>query len=212
MLWVAYSVKLTYFYFHAKTGDFFFLKIVYQVIKSFSENALITLFLSIAFGWTVTHLKQVKDTAAPVGGSLCIITLLAIIFSHLLENSSQTHLYDNISLFAILVLRVVVALIFLVGILKSNSETTNTKTKNFLYQFGSLGFAYILSQPLLVFVLGLLLPFEYQNEAITVATDLVHLLVVLVVTNSVLSFNSSYARLDFNHNTVFRSYDPLKQF
>lgn len=84
--WVAQTVKLIYLYLHSYSGGYYALTVAYELVKSISESLLTVVFLMIGFGWTVTYNRDIKDYAAPIGGSIIIINIVCILFSHLLED------------------------------------------------------------------------------------------------------------------------------
>lgn len=111
---------------------------------------MITLLLVMAFGWTVTFIKDIKDSAAPLGGSLMIINVLTIVFKHLLEDTvHKNHIYDSICSYIQLLIKIGLALIFLIGVVRSYLQTNNIKSQNFLKSLGFYGFIYLFNQPLI---------------------------------------------------------------
>ena len=87
----------------------------------------------MGFGWTITHIKDIKDSAAPLGGSIILASVLSIVFKHLLEQSThKNHVYDSISSFVLLMFKIFIALVFLLGVFRSYHSTNNIKSKNFL--------------------------------------------------------------------------------
>jgi hypothetical protein len=84
-----------------------------------------------------------------------IANIISIMFNHLLESDvHKIHAYDSISSSIFLILKVIVAMVFVLGIIRSYlSSASNLKSQNFLKKFGPLGFLYLISQPLLVLII-----------------------------------------------------------
>lgn len=91
------------------------------------------IYLLIGFGWTVTHIRTIKDYAGPIGGSIIIINIICILFSHLLEDGiSKIHVYDSISFIILLGIKAFMGVVFVLGLLKSYYDSVNIKTQNFI--------------------------------------------------------------------------------
>ena len=95
----------------------------------------------------------------------------------------------------LLLLRLVIFCAFIIGILKSISESVD-KPKHFLKKFGIRGGCYLRSWPAAVVFAELLLPNYMHKEMITFTEDLSHLITVAMVGYLFAFPNSDYYKVD----------------
>ena len=98
-----------------------FLYILYVIIKNVVEGFLATLIISIAWGWSLTHLQH-DQTYIIIGTLAAILNIVGLVISNAAEEIEEAHhQYDGTLGILLLVMRILLFVLFLVGILRSKA-------------------------------------------------------------------------------------------
>jgi uncharacterized membrane protein len=97
----------------------------------------------------------------------------------------------------VLVLRIVVFLIFVLGICNSLKESSG-KIIQFIKKVGLVGGAYLISWPLTVLVVEMIFPEEQHKNIIIFVEELVHLCACTILCNMISNQESSYSKVSLH--------------
>lgn len=151
-----------------------FLNVLYKIIKHIVEGIISTVLVSIAWGWSLTHLRH-ENHYIIVGTVVTLLNVMVAILECFLEpNEHSNHSYDHVQGVVLLFLRLTVLALFVVGILRSLSSSVG-RMKQFLKRFALEGGAFLISWPLAALLAELFLPAYMQREVVTVIDEASHL-------------------------------------
>lgn len=150
ILGAAYLYRLIHLFLYWTDGTGIHLfETFYLILKNVAEAVITTMLVAIAWGWTIVHLKP-NQYYVIIGVVSCLINIVSLILSSLTEEHEELyHSYDTVPGLVVLILRIVVLLIFAVGICNSLRESSG-KIVFFIRKLGWIGGAYLLSWPLTV--------------------------------------------------------------
>ena len=127
------------------------------MLKNVAEGIIATMLISIAWGWTIVHLKP-SQYYVIIGVVSCLINVVSLIISSLTEEHEQLHhIYDTVPGLIVLILRIVLFVIFLVGI-SSSLRKSSGKMMHFIRKLAWVGGTYLISWPLTVLVVEIGFP------------------------------------------------------
>lgn len=161
------------------------------------EAVITTMLIAISWGWTIIHLKP-NQYYIIVGVVSCLINIVSLILSSLTEEHEELyHTYDTVPGMVVLVLRVIVALIFLLGIVNSLKQSSG-KIIYFIRKLGWVGGIYLTCWPLTVLVTELFIPEEQHNNIITFVEEVVHLCACTLLCEMISNQESSYRKVSLH--------------
>ena len=134
-----------------------------------------------------------------------ILTLLGKIND---GSSDKYHMYDSIPSYLLVFFRLATVLVFIIGIIKSYRETTDTKTSSFFYTFGLIGVAYFLSLPLIL-VLVEFSSIENKKIFVFVTVEFIKNSINAYITWMISSKGSKYADVKLANRSFMEKDDKL---
>ena len=172
-----------------------FLKVIYECIKHIVEGILITILVSIAWGWSLTHLRH-----EPYYIIMGTITTILSVSSSILESFSEEmeqehHQFDNTRGIILIVIRVIICFVFFIGVFKTLAESVG-RIKYFVQKFSLWAGTFLVSWPLAVLFCELFLPNYMHKEFVTVVDELTHLVAIAYMCRLYALPNNAYMKVN----------------
>jgi hypothetical protein len=165
------------FLIYSYTGsDYFLFHLVYLLLHSTSESAVIGLVCLISFGWTLTFRGgQDFDIFLPVGiiyhiivGALGFVNIVITLVTKIGNSHDRHHIFDSIGGNILLGYRIIILLVFVWGCVRTYRMVRHN-LKKFLLKFAILGFIYIASTPIIIYIANSSIPAKNRNEFVFIA-------------------------------------------
>lgn len=135
------------------------------ILKYMAEGLIVTIIVSIGWGWTLIHMQH-DEIYIIMGVMVTFLNIASMILHHSLEEDPTLHHnYDTMYGKMLIFLRVVIWMIFSVGVFRTLTQSVG-KMKVFMKRLMVFGSSYLLSWPLTVFICELLLPNYVHRELI----------------------------------------------
>lgn len=129
--------------------QFNFLVYLYMGFKIAIEGVMVTIIVSIAWGWSLTHLRH-EPYYIIVGTVVAIINFIGVVLDSSADQIEEAHHhYDRLIGFLVLLIRLVIFALFLIGIFRSMAESVG-KRRHFLIRFGYLAGLFLVGWPVAV--------------------------------------------------------------
>lgn len=155
--------------------------------------------VSIAWGWTIVHLKP-DPSYIIVGIVSTLINVVGLVLASLTdEHEYLHHIYDTIPGRIVLLLRSVIVLIFWLGVNRSLNNSSG-HVSVFLKKLKYLGGMYLLCWPLTVMIVEACLPTEHHRNAITFVEELVHICGCTLICNMISNEESAYRKVSLHED------------
>jgi hypothetical protein len=202
---IAYFCKLVHLFVYSFNGEgVLTLDVLFFTWKTVSECAIINLLLIIGWGWTITYITgESQELYLPMGLMTTIIHIITTVLGIITDgNQHKNHHFDCATGIIILIIRLIFVMVFVVGVYRTHNEA-RPKAKQFVKEFGLLGFVYLAGHPLAVLFCELTLPPYLQHKIITAFIEISHAIANGLLTYMITSKRSSYTTLDYSHRTVF---------
>ena len=152
-LYLYYSIELKY-------CEFFYL-----VFKNVSEGIIVTVFIAVAWGWTLIHIKN-QNMYVFLGAVGTLLNFGGLLLQNSIEESDLIHHQYGGAIGLVLIgLRMTNWFIFACGILRSLTNSA-AKTRKFLNKLYFSGTVYLLGWPIALVLSELFLPLYYHLKAI----------------------------------------------
>lgn len=187
-----------------------FLYILYVVIKNVVEGILVTIIISIAWGWSLTHLKH-DQTYVIIGTVSAIVNVVGLIIDNTAEEmETDHHRYDGTLGNMLLLMRVLLFVLFSLGVLRSMTESAG-RLRTFLKKFGIMGSLYMIGWPLAVILAEIFLPNYLHQEFVTFIEEGTHLLANALLCVIYTIPESSYRKVNVKDDDgIFPTFSKLK--
>ncbi len=132
---------------------------MYLLLHSTSESAVIGLVCLISFGWTLTfRAGNDFDIFVPVGnkyiiivGALGFVNIVITLVTKIGHSHDRHHIFDSIGGNILLGYRIIILLVFIWGCIRTYKKVRHN-LKKFMLKFAILGFIYIASTPIIVYI------------------------------------------------------------
>ena len=134
--------------------------LIYLMMHAISETMVIGLLILIGFGWSINYLTgpnmDISVPACKFSTNLVSFVAMVNILSSLLTQLGNTphdmhHTFDAVAGNILIITRLLTSLIF-VGAVMWTYSSSRYQVKRFIVIFGVLGFGYICSLPIIVFI------------------------------------------------------------
>ena len=200
VLGAAYLYRLIHLLIYWSDGaGVHFFEIFYLVLKNIGEAVITTVLVSIAWGWTIVHLKP-DPSYIIVGIVSTLINIVSLVLASLTEEHEYLHhIYDTVPGIVVLILRLIILMVFWFGIMRS-LRTSSGHVSSFLRKLNFLGGCYLISWPLTVLLVEMLLPTEHHRSVITFVEEAVHLCACTLLCTMISNEESAYRKVSLHED------------
>lgn len=172
---------------------------LYNTLKYTAEGIMVTLIVSISWGWSLLHLKHYNYYPI-IGAIVTIANLVSIILDISAEQIEEAHhKYDGTVGLIILIIRISIFVLFIFGILRIRSESVG-KRKHFINKFGIYGGIFLSAWPVCVIFCELFLPNYMHNEIVTVSEEAIYIITNAYICNLFAFPDSDYQKINIKNS------------
>lgn len=189
-----------YVIYHYTGADYFLFHLIYLLLHSTSESAIIALVTLIGFGWTLTFKSgQYFDIFMPLGnlitilvGCLGVVNIILTMITKLGHEHDRHHVFDSIGGTILTGYRLLISVVFIGGCIYT-FRSVRINLKKFLCKFGVLGCLYIASMPLVVLAANYSIHPQNRNEFVFICIE-----IIKFTTNMILTYEMNYNDSEYN--------------
>ena len=171
--------------------------IAYLILKNVGEAIATTMIVSLAWGWSLTHLRP--NTASVLIGVVAgIVNVVSLVLAALTDEHEEVHHhYESVPGLILLGLRILMLVVFLAGIASSLGAAAG-HTRQLVVRLGWIGGAYLACWPVLVLVVEGVLPNYMHHEVITLGEELVHISACTLLCHLISNPESAYRKVSLH--------------